>query len=98
MLPDSLIQFWWVYAGFAFTMATFVLYTLANQAGQAIERHNLIRNARQQRLDYYASLAARRRDMNAHSDDEFNVDIVDEEPDVAGAISPEAGDSQRKAA
>lgn len=99
MLPDSLFQFWWVYAGLAFLMVTLVCYTLAHQMGQAIDRHDLIREARQQRLDYYASLAARRRDMNAHSDEDFNVDIVDDdEPDIAGAINPLASDAGLSAA
>ena len=80
----------------AFTLVTVVLYTLAHQMGSAIERHDLIRNARLQQQEYLRTLAERRRGANADYGspapgmdadgtnvdvlDDFNVDIVDDEP------------------
>lgn len=83
-----------VLGSMAFTLVTVVLYTLAHQMGSAIERHNLIRNARLQQQAYLRSVAERRRGANADYGappdlgdgsgnvdvlDEFNVDIVDDE-------------------
>lgn len=80
-----------VLGSMAFTLVTVVLYTLAHQMGSALDRHDLIRNARLQQQAYLSSLAERRRGANADYGnaggdginvdiiDEFNVDIVDDE-------------------
>ncbi|MEM6458791.1 MAG: hypothetical protein AAF710_05300 [Planctomycetota bacterium] len=72
-----------VFGGLAFTLVTLVLYTLAHQMGSALQRHELIRRARQQQVDYLRSVAERRRDANADygppaDAGPYNVDVLDE--------------------
>lgn len=54
-----------VLAGLAFQGVTMVLYVLARQHQIATERHDLIRAARQRRLDYLQSMEERREAINA---------------------------------
>ncbi|MEL7087174.1 MAG: hypothetical protein AAGL98_01830 [Planctomycetota bacterium] len=91
-----------VLGSMAFALVTVVLYTLAHQMGSAIERHDLIRNARLQQQAYLRSLAERRRGANADYDtpaadadgfnvdveDDFNVDMIDAPPGSAPGIAP----------
>ncbi|MEM6757116.1 MAG: hypothetical protein AAF586_08110 [Planctomycetota bacterium] len=72
-----------IFGGLAFTLVTLVLYTLAHQMGSALQRHELIRRARQQQVDYLRSVAERRRDANADYEQPanagpYNVDVLDE--------------------
>lgn len=54
-----------VLAGLAFQGVTLVLYVLARQHQIATERHDLIRAARQRRIDYLQSMEDRREAINA---------------------------------
>ena len=54
-----------VLAGLAFHGVTMILYVLARQRQNAVERHDLIRAARQRRLDYLKTVDDRRDTLNA---------------------------------
>ena len=54
-----------VLAGLAFQGVTLTLYVLARQHQIGVERHNLIRDARQRRQDYLDGMEARRAAINA---------------------------------
>lgn len=95
----------------AFTLVTLVLYTLAHQMGSAIDRHNLIRDARLQQQAYQRSVAERRRGANADYDtpgsdhgvsggDPYNVDVLDDAPGTgtAGSISAAGSAPAQRAA
>lgn len=51
--------------GLAFQGATLVLYVLARQHQIGVERHDLIRAARQRRMDYLQTIDDRREAINA---------------------------------
>ena len=83
-----------VFGGLAFTLVTLVLYTLAHQLGSAIDRHDLIRAARMQQQAYLRCVEERRRKANAdygsqddeaEIEDEYNVDIIEDEPPLRQA-------------
>ena len=54
-----------VLAGLAFQGVTMILYVLARQHQSAVERHDLIRAARQRRVDYLKTVDDRRDTLNA---------------------------------
>ena len=60
-LPVQLVSL----AALGFLLTTFVLYALARRFQIDVERHNLVRDARQRRVDYENDLARRREEVAA---------------------------------
>ena len=88
-MNDSTLHLIMLLGGIAFVFVTLVLYTLAHQLKVAITRHDLIREARQRQRDYILMLEARRRGLGVGgADEQFNVDIVDDEAPVEGLPAP----------
>jgi hypothetical protein len=82
-MDDALIMRLMVLGGMAFCLVTLVLYTLAHQLSTALQRHDLIRQARLQQQEYLRTLAERRRDAGADYDaldEPINVDFDEPDP------------------